>query len=133
MSLLPKPDFGTDLAALPDLEPRLPLQSGLRNLGEAIARRLQTPRGSLFYAPNYGTDIRAWLNEAMTTDDLFRAKVAVEAECEKDERVLSADAEVVLNRTLQTLTLRLTLTTAAGPFRLVLSVDQVTVTLIEVA
>src|SRR5207253_1177574 len=82
----PKPDFGADLSALPDLDIRWPLQDGRRNLAEAIARRLQTPRGGLFYAPDYGTDVRSWLNEVLTEDDLFRVKMAVEAECEKDER-----------------------------------------------
>src|SRR5947208_3071152 len=107
MASSPKTDFGADLAALPDLDPRWPLQSGGRNLAEAIARRLQTPRGGLFYAPDYGTDVRGWLNEAMTGDDVFRAQVAIEAECEKDERVRSASADLSLNPTLQTLHIRL--------------------------
>jgi hypothetical protein len=131
MSMNIVPDLGTDIRALDDLSPQMNLQSGLPNLGEAIARRLQTPRGGLFYEPNYGIDVRSWLNEAMTADDVFRAKVAIEAECEKDERVLAADATVTLNQPQQTLTISLQLTLASGPFRLVLSVDQVSVTILE--
>ena len=124
------PDLGTDLRALADLDARVPIQGGLRNLGEALARRLQTPRGGLFYAPDYGTDIRAWLNESFTPASFFRAKVAVEAECEKDERVKAATATVRLGLN-QTLVIELLVELAQGPFRLVLSVDQVSVTVFE--
>jgi hypothetical protein len=131
MSASSLPDLGTDIRALDDLPPQMNLQSGLPNLGEAIARRLQTPRGGLFYAPNYGTDVRSWLNEAMTDDDIFRAKVSIEAECEKDERVLAADATLALNQPSQTLTISLELILASGPFQLVLSVNQVSVAILE--
>jgi len=119
-------DFGTDFSALPDLS--FVLQSGQANLAEAIARRLMTPRGGLFYDPTYGMDLRGYLNEALTDATRYEIETLVAAECEQDERVLAATATVVEgapnSRTIQ---VSIELETAAGPFRLILAVSAVAV------
>jgi phage baseplate assembly protein W len=117
-------DFGRDFSALPDQA--FSLQEGLPNLAEAIARRLMTPRGGLFYDPSYGLDVRQYLNEANTVAVRFELASLVEAECEKDPRVLAATVEV---ETLDTRSVRLraALTTAEGPFPLVIRADELTV------
>lgn len=86
-------DFGTDLSALPDLN--FSIKSGNDNLAEAIARRLVTPRGGLFYDSSYGLDLRQYLNEALTDEVRYEIETLVAAECEKDERILSAMATLV--------------------------------------
>ena len=117
-------DFGTDISSLPDLDFRL--QSGHRNLAEAIARRLMTPRGGLFYDPTYGLDLRQYLNEAATEEVLYEIETLVAAECEKDPRILEATVKAGVTRP-RTLTLNIELLTDSGPFKLVLAVNDVRV------
>ena len=69
--------------------------SGLRNLIEALSRRLSTAKGSLFYDPEYGEDLRLYLNQEMTADVLDAIKVAIEQQLERDERVQEARCKVV--------------------------------------
>lgn len=125
-------DFGTDISCYPDLDPLGTLVSGNTALAQAIARRLTTPRGGLFYDTNYGTDLRLYLNEGMTNETQSRIKAAIESECRKDERVSSASAEVTFNFATQTLSVSISLVTASGPFTLTLDVTQLTVSLLTV-
>lgn len=119
-------DFGVDISALPDLDFRL--QSGLPNLAEAVARRLMTPRGGLFYDPDYGLDLRQYLNEALTDEVRYEIETLVAAECEQDERILAANATVVEGPPqARALRILIELETAEGPFRLLLGVNAVSV------
>lgn len=119
-------ELGTDISCLSDIGAKFRFASGFENLGQAIARRLQTPRGGLFYDLDYGTDLRDWLNAVYTEADRAEFASAIAAECEKDPRVLSADAEIV--RTGQdVVNVTVSLETLEGPFSMVLGVDQVTV------
>lgn len=124
-------DFGTDINFLTGLDPRLGLVSGTANLGQALAHRLTTPRGSLFYDPDYGTDIRAYLNDTITADKLAQVRADVQAELIKDERVLACIAEVSFDFTSRQLAVSVAVQTANGPFNLVLAVTSVTVELLR--
>jgi phage baseplate assembly protein W len=125
--------YGVDTSAVPDLDLLFVPQTGPRVLAEAIARRLSTPRGGLFYDPSYGLDLRDYLNAKFGRGDETRLRAAIANECIKDERILSADATVSLNVALQTLTLSLKLTTANGPFSLTLAISAVTTTILNFA
>lgn len=119
-------DFGTDLSALPDLS--WTLKSGQVNLAEAIARRLITPPGGLFYDPTYGLDLRQYIGEALTDEVRYEIETLVAAECEKDERILSAVATIIeAPPQLRSIQIELALETADGPYRLILSISNVTV------
>jgi len=118
-------DFGTDITALPDLALNQTV-SGFRNLAEALARRLVTPRGALWYAPTYGLDLRQYLNEAVTPELLEEMRILVEQECEKDPRVLFASATVE-HRWPHEVVVRVRGETDEGPFELVARVDRVSV------
>jgi hypothetical protein len=96
-------------------------------LAQAIARRLTTPRGGLFYDSDYGTDIRRWLNAAV--QPLGRIGFEVQNEALKDERVKRANATVTIVG--GTLNIDLKLVDADGPFTLTLSVNQLTVDIIN--
>lgn len=122
-------DLGTDLACVSDLSPTMATVSGRRALAEAIARRLQTPRGRLLRYPDYGFDLAGEINGDVDATQIASIKDGVEAECLKDERVLAASA--VVTYTGDTLTVVITLTDAQGPFVLVLAVSGVTVTLLS--
>lgn len=65
-----------------------------RALAEAFARRLTTPRGALWYAPAYGTDLRQFVLRRDTPALRYAVEAAVEAELEKEGLVLEARAVV---------------------------------------
>lgn len=125
-------DFGTDISCYPDLDPLGTLVSGNTALAQAIARRLITPRGGLFYDTNYGTDLRLYLNEGMTNEAQSRIKAAIEAECSKDERVSSVTADVTFNAPAKSLAISISLVGGNGPFSLTLAVTSLTVSLLMV-
>jgi len=126
-------NFGKDVSAYPNLDPTLSLRSGAKVLSEAILRRLITPRGGLFYAPDYGTDLREYLNDEMTDDTLFAIKTDVEREAEKDERVQAADATVEKDPAVKNgIKITLAITTEYGPFQMVLGINDLTVSLLGV-
>lgn len=118
------PDFGEDLAGVDDIDFALSTVTGMKAVGQAVARRLITPAGALFYDPDYGYDLRQFMNAAFIAQpsDL---SARVEEEALKDERVLAARARVsFINGAL---TVRLVLETAFGVFPLTLTVDALSV------
>jgi len=123
-------DFGSDISTFPTLDPNFRLITGTQVIFEAVLRRLMTPRGSLAYDLDYGTDVRGMLNASTTSSELFALQASIEAEAEKDERVLRADAVITQ---LQTFVYRidLSLTTSAGPFLLVLAATPTALTVLR--
>lgn len=117
---------GVDLYGIEDLTPSMRTVSGQLGLAMAIARRLITPLGALWYDPNYGCDVRRYLSAPVADTGAIAASVAHEAE--KDERVERASARVTfVNRSLQ---ISLSLVSAVGPFAFTLSVSAVTAELL---
>ena len=134
-------NFGTDIDCGPyDIPLIFGTCTGNKNLGNALVRRLTTPRGALAlinpsYGPNYGTDIRSLLSSALTRNSTSSMQAAIQAECQKDPRVQSAAVTVVLNLgdpTHGSATVTIIVTTSNGPFPLVLSVDQLTVEILSI-
>jgi phage baseplate assembly protein W len=123
-------DFGTGIACVTSVGPRFVYVSGLTNLGMSLARRLITPRGILDYAPDYGTDMRDYLNGANTPATRFAAARAAQDEVTKDERVLTATATVTFADSA--MSIDITCITADGPFTLVLSVNALTTALLSI-
>lgn len=119
--------FGTDIGAI--TQQGFVILSGADNLVAALLRRLITPRGGLFYDPNYGVDLREYVQAALGPQEIYEIEEFTAAELAKDPRVLSATA-TVLNPNLLSqrgLALRLEVETEEGPFDLILAVDQVSV------
>lgn len=123
-------DFGTDFSFLSQLDPNFGLVSGVANLGQALAHRLETPRGGLFYDANYGTDIRDRLNDNMGAGIVAQIGADAQAECSKDERVLSCTANAQFNNQTDELTLNVAVQTSSGPFLFVFGVTQASVALL---
>ncbi len=119
-------DYGSDFSCITDLDAKLSTVSGPLVVGQAILRRYITPRGGLWYDPEYGTDLRQFLNGARSR---FAVARACELEALKDDRVQQASAEVEITRDTMTIVVRLTL--ADGPFALTVSVSSLTVEMIE--
>jgi hypothetical protein len=121
-------DFGEDFRGVLDVHQNLARASGRTALGEALCRRLSTPRGGLFYDLDYGFDLRAFLSAAAPARGFIESQAA--AECLKDERVLDAepaDVEFVGD----SLTFRIVITDADGPFRLTVLANALTVQLLQ--
>lgn len=98
-------------------------------IGQRIARRLQTPRGALAGIgddPNFGWDVRQYINAALTPVSIAQAQAQIQAECTKDEEVQSAEVTLAQNAG-GGLTITIVLTTATGPFTLTLAVTALTV------
>ncbi len=122
-------DFGSDFSGVDDLDANLTMVSGRTCLLQAILRRISTPRGALWYAPDYGTDIGAFLN---TSTDTRVIQQAIESEILNDERVDDCRATVTLSETAdpssggRTMTIELSLETGNGPFEFTVSISSLT-------
>lgn len=108
-----------------DLDPTFALITGPRVVAEAIARRLQTPRGGLPRDPSYGTDLRAWVNASLSPARLAALRAAIAGEASADPRVEDVDVEFIQSGS--SLRISITGTCAAGPFDLVLDAADLTV------
>jgi hypothetical protein len=124
-------DLGTDVFCIDDIDPAFAVVSGSTAVAQAIARRFDTPRGGLHYDGEYGYDLVEWMNREITDADTFRIGLAVEAEALKDERVLAAEASATYDASTETLSIVLRGACSSGPFQLVMSVDDVTVTILR--
>jgi hypothetical protein len=127
-------DLGTDISCYPDLAANDVLVSGFVALAQRIARRLTNPRGAWFWAPNECTDVRGYLNEALTVDKQASMKADIEREALREETVATANADITVNPLTsqgQSVTVHLTGTTSAGPFQFVLGVTAVTLAILK--
>ncbi len=126
-------DLGVDLYCISDLDPAGRTVSGIEALAQALARRLQTPRGALAAIGDdrdYGTDLRDYVGEDTGVGATAEIEASVRAECLKDERVRDVDVTAVIRDRALTVSLRVAST--AGVVRLVLAVSAVTVELLKV-
>lgn len=127
------PDYGTDVYLLTDLGPVWGTATGLVNLGLALARRLMTPRGTLPYDPNYGTDVRAYLNKRVTTVGVSALQGDISSECQKDERVQTCDGSVSFSKSTRSMFISATVTTIFGEtFTLVMAATAISVSVLSV-
>ena len=120
-------DYGFDISTpdAADLDPLGTLVTGARALGQALARRLVTPRGGLLDDPSYGYDLRQLVGEALRPGDLATVQAEVADQCRADERV--DDAAVSVKQSAGAVRVEIILALeAVGPLRLVLAVSAVT-------
>lgn len=104
--------------------------SGRDLLAEALLRRLVTTRGTLLGCPDYGTDVRDWINDDLDNARVAQLSAAISAELSKDERVRTATATSTFANDVLTSTI--TIVDAAGPFKLTVAIDQVSLKLLGV-
>ena len=101
------------------------MANGFQVVGEAIARRWTTTQGELIDDPNYGTNITDAIGDDLSPADIQSLQQQLANEAQKDERVLGCDVTLTLSAAGLLAAFAL-VTTAAGPFNLVLSVSNVT-------
>jgi phage baseplate assembly protein W len=123
-------NLGSCWSCLTDLTMPATMATGFRCVAEAIVRRWSTPRGGLVDDPNYGTDVTDLINDDLDKAAIAQMAHALRAEAEKDERVLSCETTVTLLGDSLIVTGKVA--TASGPFQLVVSVNSVTVSLLQV-
>lgn len=121
--------LGRDISALGGLN--FGFHEGLPNLAESLARRLITPRGTLFYDRSYGFDVRTYLNEEDTSRNRFELASLVDSELRKDPRVLDSATETA-QISDHSISLRSTIDITPGQFNLILHVSDMAPALWEV-
>lgn len=132
-------DLGVDIDCITDINPNLTLASGKKNLANAVARRLLTDRSWLRdvtgdldeKAGEYGEPILAGLNSSYSVAELEQIEGKVKDQCEKDERIKSADVSAVFVLATSSLTITINLEIASGPFSLILKVSALTVEILD--
>jgi phage baseplate assembly protein W len=124
-------DYGTELSLLKDIASDSRTVSGFRVVGEAIFRRLTTPRGRLIADPNYGFDLTQYVNADMSPRDIAGLRSGIAAECVKDERVNAVTVDATLERN-GLLTVSIVLDLGTQTFTLVIAASSVTVDLVRV-
>lgn len=132
-------ELGVDFDCITDITPNLILASGKRNLANAIARSLLTPRGWLYDvtgdrvegAAAYGDDILSDLNAELTQVEADSIAGRIEEQCKRDPRVNEADVTVQWSLATSTLTMTILLETAVGPFPLIMKVSALTVEILD--
>ena len=115
-----------------DLSSPAYMASGFQCVGEAIARRWGTSPGQLIDDPNYGYNLTDLVSDDIDASDLPRIQQRAAAEALKDERVLGCIVQMTLP-TSGVLTVTAQVTTAAGPFKLVVAVSAVTTAILLVS
>jgi hypothetical protein len=90
--------YGTDLSCVSDVTETMDEVDpfSVRGIGEALVRQLTTPRGSLPDDPDYGLDVRRFLNRGMTRDEITSLSGQIATEVGKDDRVSSSAVTVAL-------------------------------------
>jgi len=116
-------DFGSDISTFPDLDELLEPQSGRRVLLESVARRMSTPRGALWWAPSYGSDLGAILDGPVSDAQLRANATALQQQLAQDERILSARVEASYVAATRSLRILVSITDADGPFERVFTLD----------
>ncbi len=130
--------MSTDLYLLDDLDPSMPLVSGRTALAQAVLHRLSTPPGDpneggagLINLPEYGIDLRNFLNSALSAGDLRQLERRTEQQVLEDDRVESVRLRIDLDVALSIMTIEVSLIDAQGPFDLQIEIDDVTISLLR--
>jgi len=123
------PDWGFDILAFPSLDMTWTPRRDHVVLADAVLRRWFTPRGRLWAHPDYGMDIRDYLNDEVTIERLMTLKAEAEAQAEQDERILACQVRLSYDPREEKLTLKAALDSEAGPFGLVAAVTAVSTTM----
>lgn len=108
------------------------MASGNLCVAEAILRRWSTSPGQLIDDPDYGRNVYDLLSADLSDDEIAYEQQQLAAEATKDERVRRATVTLTF-QVDGTLRIEATITTAAGPFKFVVNVSQVTTQLLMVA
>lgn len=114
--------LGSDIAGASTIDYALTVNTGRRSLADRILRRLSTPRGGLFYSPEYGYDLKSAIGSTVLPGDVEQ-RVLEQVQAEEEV----ADASCTATLSNGTLTIILSVVDAQGPFDLVITATDLTV------
>ena len=83
--------YGRDIYCYDDMRETAQEVEGLNVVAQNVYRRLITDRGSLMGCPDYGLDIRSFLNKGLDPTTLLAIPALVELEIKKELRVQTAN------------------------------------------
>ncbi len=126
---MPHVDYGNDTDCVSDLTFARREVDGETAMAQSMARRLTTGRGTLFYAPEYGYDLRQFLRGSVPSESVLNGNI--ENELLKDERIADVTVESSHNEGTESLSIRIQGDGAEGPFDLTLEIGAVTVKLLR--
>jgi hypothetical protein len=90
--------YGTDIATTPegDLDEQMADvdASSPEAIAQALLRRFDCPRGALPGEPDYGIDVRSWLNVGATAETPATREAELRSEATKDDRVKDIEPKV---------------------------------------
>ena len=122
-------DFGFDVLTIGgELTPDLRIVSGPIVVLDALMRRFSTPHNSWDLDRDYGCNLSQWVNE--TGIDIGQMKARIEAECRKDERVLSAQAAITEGADGE-YTVEVGIRSALGPFAFTVAINSINAELLS--
>lgn len=128
--------FGTDLSCVDDLTYDMAEIDGDTALAVAQSnyRRITTPHGSVPDDPDYGMDIRQFLQRGLTRNSVIEIPGAVRGELEKDDRNKVESLSVAMTPAvdLKSFDLDIRGETADAPYSLTLAVTDGAVLLKEI-
>jgi hypothetical protein len=127
--------YGTEIACGTELDANMGEvdPNSVEAIGMALQRRLITAAGTLWDDPDYGEDIRGFLNRATTADDLRDLSGRVRNEIVKDDRVEVASVRVAMAGTSLSIGATVTPVNAAlGVFTLTFALTDATLALQEI-
>lgn len=129
--------FGKDTSCTGSLRPGV-VVTGVRLVGEAIFRRLTTPRGMLRggeQEADYGLDMLELVGASVTPGDIAALPGRVRNEVLKDPRIVSVEVTATTTKVgpATTLTLVISCVTGEGPFDLTVGVDEASVELLGIS
>lgn len=129
---LPDPfGFGQDLLLGDDVSADMAEVAGIGCLAQDLIHRIETPRGSVFEDPNYGTDLRDYLSKGIDSRELSGLPGVIAAELQKDDRVQRVTVKIN-SATRDEINFQTIVLTAQGPFKFTTSVTQAQALLVEV-
>ena len=127
--------WGGDLSDLPDgdFDPsgRDLATTDVACIKQALYRRFTTEAGGLFYDGTYGFNIRSLLSDSSTVSGRSTMQGKMVAQALLDERIDDAVCSIVYNDATKSAIVKLDLVSGLGPFSLSLSIDQVTVAILN--
>ena len=112
------------------------LVTGNKIVGQRVARMLMTPKGALssidpdLGALSWGWDCRQYINCALKPSEISQAQSQIQNAILMDEEVLDASVVFNMDRNTGNVNIDIKITTAIGPFSLVLTIDKVNSTVV---
>jgi hypothetical protein len=122
-------NLGSDFYELFNLDPSMPVVTGIECVAQNVVRRLTTKAGSLPWDPTYGEDIGDLLGRTGFSPRIAENKI--EQQCLLDERVEEATVTIVQSTNGERVTINVKCQTAIGPFSLTLAVADLTVSILK--